>query len=69
MQFAQMGAVFARDALRHRRSPGSGLLSIGEEPSKGTPLVKETHALLAEPGGAASAPAARSSATSRAATS
>ena len=24
-----------------------GLLSIGEEPGKGTPLVKETHALLA----------------------
>ncbi|HWC66835.1 MAG TPA: hypothetical protein VG478_02115, partial [Acidimicrobiales bacterium] len=26
--------------------PRVGLLSIGEEPSKGTPLVKETHALL-----------------------
>ena len=25
-----------------------GLLSIGEEPTKGSPLVKETHALLAE---------------------
>src|SRR5690606_21581271 len=29
------------------RAPRVGLLSIGEEPSKGTTLVKETHALLA----------------------
>ena len=29
--------------------PGSALLSIGEEPTKGNPLVKETHTLLAEP--------------------
>ena len=28
-------------------SPASGLLSIGEEPTKGTPLVKETHKALA----------------------
>jgi glycerol-3-phosphate acyltransferase PlsX len=45
VQFAQMGAVFAR----HRygiEAPRVGLLSIGEEPTKGTPLVKETHALL-----------------------
>ncbi|MGI8757030.1 MAG: phosphate acyltransferase PlsX [Acidimicrobiales bacterium] len=47
VQFAQMGAVFAR----HRygtAAPRVGLLSIGEEPTKGTSLVKETHALLAE---------------------
>ncbi|MCB0978170.1 MAG: phosphate acyltransferase PlsX [Acidimicrobiales bacterium] len=46
VQFAQMGSVYAR----HRygiESPKVGLLSIGEEPTKGTPLVKETHALLA----------------------
>ena len=46
VQFAQMGAVYAR----HRygiEAPRVGLLSIGEEPTKGTPLVKETHALLA----------------------
>ena len=30
-------------------SPGSALLSIGEEPTKGNPLVKETHKLLADP--------------------
>lgn len=46
VQFAQMGATYAR----HRygvEAPKVGLLSIGEEPTKGTPLVKETHALLA----------------------
>lgn len=46
LQFAQMGAVFARDRYGIER-PRVGLLSIGEEASKGTPLVKETHALLA----------------------
>ncbi|MCU1357119.1 MAG: plsX [Acidimicrobiales bacterium] len=47
VQFAQMGAVYAR----HRygiAAPKVGLLSIGEEPTKGNSLVKETHALLAE---------------------
>jgi phosphate acyltransferase len=45
VQFAQMGSVFAR----HRfgvAEPRVGLLSIGEEETKGTPLVKEAHALL-----------------------
>ena len=39
--------------LRHRRPRRSALLSIGEEPTKGNALVKETHALLAADGGAA----------------
>jgi glycerol-3-phosphate acyltransferase PlsX len=46
VQFAQMGAVYAR----HRygiAQPRVGLLSIGEEPTKGSSLVKETHQLLA----------------------
>jgi glycerol-3-phosphate acyltransferase PlsX len=46
-QFAQMGAVYAR----HRygvAEPTVALLSIGEEPTKGNPLVKATHALLAD---------------------
>ena len=47
VQFAQMGAVLAR-ARYGIAKPRVGLLSIGEEPGKGTPLVKETHALLAE---------------------
>jgi glycerol-3-phosphate acyltransferase PlsX len=45
VQFAQMGAVYARERYGVLR-PRVGLLSIGEEPTKGTPLVKETHALL-----------------------
>ncbi len=46
VQFAQMGAVYARDRYGVER-PTVGLLSIGEESSKGTSLVKETHAILA----------------------
>jgi glycerol-3-phosphate acyltransferase PlsX len=46
VQFAQMGSVFAAERFGLAR-PRVGLLSIGEEPTKGTPLVKETHALLA----------------------
>jgi glycerol-3-phosphate acyltransferase PlsX len=46
VQFAQMGSVFAT-AHYDVDDPTVGLLSIGEESSKGTPLVKETHALLA----------------------
>jgi glycerol-3-phosphate acyltransferase PlsX len=45
LQFAQMGAVFARERYGIAQ-PRVGLLSIGEEPTKGTPLVKETHQLL-----------------------
>jgi glycerol-3-phosphate acyltransferase PlsX len=47
VQFAQMGAVFA--AARYGiAKPKVALLSIGEESTKGNPLVKETHALLAD---------------------
>lgn len=45
VQFAQMGAVLARERYGIAR-PKVGLLSIGEEPGKGTPLVKETHNLM-----------------------
>src|SRR3546814_2393641 len=48
LQFAQMGAAFARDRYGIAE-PRVGLLSIGEEASKGTPLVKETNARLASP--------------------
>ena len=47
VQFAQMGAVFAKERFGIS-SPRVGLLSIGEESTKGNPLVKETHKLLAE---------------------
>ena len=46
VQFAQMGAAFASGRYEIER-PRVGLLSIGEEATKGTALVKETHALLA----------------------
>jgi glycerol-3-phosphate acyltransferase PlsX len=49
LQFAQMGAVFARDRYGITQ-PRIGLLSIGEEASKGNALVKETHALLSASG-------------------
>ncbi|HWG74257.1 MAG TPA: phosphate acyltransferase PlsX [Acidimicrobiales bacterium] len=46
VQFAQMGSAFCRDRFGITK-PRVGLLSIGEEETKGSPLVKETHALLA----------------------
>lgn len=45
VQFAQMGSAFAKQRFGIA-SPRVGLLSIGEEPGKGSPLVKETFALL-----------------------
>jgi len=45
VQFAQMGSAFAT-ARYGMANPRVGLLSIGEEDSKGTSLVKETNALL-----------------------
>lgn len=45
-QFAIMGQAFAREVLGIER-PHVGLLSIGEEPSKGTALTIEAHKLLA----------------------
>jgi glycerol-3-phosphate acyltransferase PlsX len=49
VQFAQMGSVFARRRFGIER-PRVALLSIGEESTKGSPLVKDTHALLATDG-------------------
>ena len=46
VQFAQMGAAYV--ASRYGIiDPTVALLSIGEEATKGTPLVKETHGVLA----------------------
>jgi glycerol-3-phosphate acyltransferase PlsX len=45
VQFAQMGSAFAKQRFGIV-DPRVGLLSIGEEPGKGSPLVKETFALL-----------------------
>lgn len=56
VQFAQMGATFARHRFGIDR-PTVALLSIGEEKSKGNELVKEAHALLAADDGGALAAA------------
>ena len=45
VQFARLGAVYARDVLG-RATPRVGLLNIGEEPEKGNELVVETHRRL-----------------------
>jgi glycerol-3-phosphate acyltransferase PlsX len=45
VQFAVMGAAYARVALGRDR-PRVGLLSIGEEESKGTDLIRDAHRLL-----------------------
>ena len=45
LQFALMGGVFARIAFGIER-PRVGLLSIGEEASKGNDLTREAHRLL-----------------------
>ena len=45
VQFAQMGSVFARSRFGVEE-PRVGLLSIGEEDTKGNALVKEAHGLL-----------------------
>ena len=50
VQFAQMGAALAARRYGVDR-PKVALLSIGEEPTKGNPLVKATHKLLADGAG------------------
>jgi phosphate acyltransferase len=49
LQFAHMGAVFAEEILGVRE-PMIRLLSIGEEPEKGSRLTLEAHELLAASG-------------------
>jgi glycerol-3-phosphate acyltransferase PlsX len=49
VQFAQMGAVYFRQRYG-ADTPRVGLLSIGEESSKGNPLIKDTNHLMSEPG-------------------
>jgi glycerol-3-phosphate acyltransferase PlsX len=45
LQFAQMGATYS-ERMFHVLHPRVGLLSNGEEPGKGSELVKETYARL-----------------------
>jgi glycerol-3-phosphate acyltransferase PlsX len=46
VQFAYLGAAFA-EAVLDVSGPRVALLSVGEEPKKGTPLVVEAHGALA----------------------
>jgi len=52
VEFARMGAVYARDRFAIAR-PRIGLLSIGEEAGKGSPFVKECFEVLSDPAWAA----------------
>lgn len=45
VQFAKMGRVFAQTAL-HSENPSVALVNVGEEPGKGTEVVKETYQKL-----------------------
>ncbi len=47
LQYAFMGSFYAKRML-DMKTPRVGLLNIGAEPSKGTSLQQETHALLEE---------------------
>ncbi|MDX1661535.1 MAG: phosphate acyltransferase PlsX, partial [Gemmatimonadota bacterium] len=49
LQFGLMGHLYAREVLGRER-PRIGLISIGEEPTKGNELTIEAHALLAGSG-------------------
>ena len=49
LQYGVMGSIFMRDMLSVNDAR-VGLLNIGEEPTKGTDLCKDSHALLAESG-------------------
>ncbi|MEM9665816.1 MAG: phosphate acyltransferase PlsX [Bacteroidota bacterium] len=47
VQFAKMGAVYARRVM-DRPEPRVGLMNVGEEPGKGNEVVKATYELLRE---------------------
>ncbi len=49
LQFAVMGSIYARSVLE-RENPRVALLSNGEEPYKGSSLVKEAYGLLEQSG-------------------
>jgi phosphate acyltransferase len=48
-QFAIMGSTYA-EKVRKVKNPSIGLISIGEEPGKGSQLVKDTYPLLKNSG-------------------
>ncbi len=51
LQYGYMGSVLTRDVLKggdENAAPKVGLLNIGEEPSKGTDLLRAAHGLLTD---------------------
>ncbi len=46
-QFAKMGAIYSREIFG-KKNPETGLLNVGEEPGKGTDLLKEVYLKLEE---------------------
>lgn len=46
-QFARMGAIYAETIMKIK-NPQVGLLNVGEEPEKGTEVLKTAHKLLSE---------------------
>ena len=50
LNFAILGAVFARRYFGLREEARIGLVNVGEEPGKGTDLAKESHALISASG-------------------
>jgi glycerol-3-phosphate acyltransferase PlsX len=46
-QFARLGTIYAREVFKIQ-NPKVVLLNIGEEESKGTPLIRETYKMLKE---------------------
>jgi len=47
LQFAQMGTIYSREIMKVE-NPRVGLINVGEEPEKGTDLLKSVNRLLAE---------------------
>lgn len=45
VQFAQMGTIYSRDMLGVE-NPTAGLVNVGEEPEKGTEILKKANSLL-----------------------
>ena len=48
LQYAIMADAYYRHVLGHKDRPSLGLLNVGEEVTKGTEFVKETHRLLSQ---------------------
>ncbi|NQU19606.1 phosphate acyltransferase PlsX [bacterium] len=48
LQYAIMADAYYRHVLGHKDKPSLGLLNVGEEVTKGTEFVKETHRLLSQ---------------------